>query len=222
MQVRYQLRQRPVRVDRLAPVTASSPLFGVVLCGGRSRRMGTDKALLDWGGAPLLVHVARRLAVVAAPVVAASGEVGRLAEAAAAAHVTEVADEPGIDGPLAGLLAGLAAAPHELVAVVAVDMPDVAPALLGELARRLHARPDVDVAVPETADGLQPLHAVYRATRAVPRLRTAADGGVRSLRRALGHLTLDVVGPTGWAPFDPSAAFASNLNTPEDVAEHAT
>jgi len=80
--------------------------------------MGTDKALLEMeDGGPLLLRVALRLAEVADPVMLASGSAGRLE----AFGYPEVGDEVPGAGPLAGIAAGLAASPHELTAVVAVD-----------------------------------------------------------------------------------------------------
>jgi molybdopterin-guanine dinucleotide biosynthesis protein A len=101
----------------------SPELAGLVLCGGRSRRMGNDKTLLVVEGAPLVLRVASRLARVADPVLLAPGRPGRLG----AAGYPEVEDEALDAGPLAGLVAGLAASPHRLVAAVAVDMPFASP-----------------------------------------------------------------------------------------------
>src|SRR6266536_4041886 len=92
------------------------PMTGLVLSGGRSRRMGTDKARLLVQGQPLILRVAQRVAEVARPVLLATGRPGRLGPLGYA----EVADEVPGSGPLGGLTAGLAASPHQLVAVVAV------------------------------------------------------------------------------------------------------
>src|SRR5438105_3657197 len=126
------------------------PLAGVVLCGGRGSRMGADKALLQFEGEPLVRRVARTLGEVADPVLLASGAPGRLATLG----LPEVADPRPDRGPLAGLVAGLAASPHDLVAAVAVDLPFASSSLLRWMAEAWEGE---DAAVPETARGPEPL-----------------------------------------------------------------
>ena len=135
---------------------------GVVLAGGASRRMGTDKALLVVDGELLLERAARRLeAAGASTVVIACGTPDRYGEHTDRPLIPDPAGHEG-DGPLAGLAAAFAhlAPTHRIGLVLAVDLVDADPALLAGLADRLH---DVthDPATP-SAD------AVWRATRPVP------------------------------------------------------
>lgn len=192
----------------------TSLLDGVVLAGGRSHRMGTDKALLTIGGERLVDRAARRLAPVCNRVVVASGE--RQLEDLT---VPQVADEVADAGPLAGLCAGLrwvserpgAAA---LCAVVAVDLPDASPAVLLALARAWQGGPGV---VPVVAGARQPLHAVYAPTTAAAfALQLAA--GERSPRRVGRRLGVQEAAFEVWGEADPQARFARNLNRPEDLA----
>src|SRR2546430_13569094 len=106
-------------------------MSGVVLAGGSSRRMGRDKALMTLGGEPLVVRAVRLLSGVCSDVAVASGDGRRLD--GAGLGVRQVADVVPDAGPVAGIAAGLEAARHALVAVVAVDMPDANPALLALL-----------------------------------------------------------------------------------------
>lgn len=165
--------------------------------------MGTDKAMLDWHGQPLVLHVASRLAQVADPVVLASGAPGRLG----GIGYTTVADPVPGAGPLAGLVAALHMAPQPLVAAVAVDLPDADPWLLRRLAAACAGRP---AAIPVTADGReQVLHAVY-ALDAADALAGALERGERSLRRALAGLDVALL-------VEDDDRFARNLNRPEDL-----
>lgn len=191
-------------------ITGVAPLAGVVLCGGRSARMRADKALLEVEGRPLVLRVAARVARVADPVILAIGTRGRLGSLG----YLEVADERPGDGPLAGLVAGLAASPHELVAAVGVDMPFVSPELLSFLAA-LHQ--DEDAVVPISAGGPEPLHAVY-ARSALPALRQGLGEGVLSLRLLLKRLRVREIGESQCRRVDPSGRFALNINRPEDLA----
>jgi molybdopterin-guanine dinucleotide biosynthesis protein A len=178
-------------------------LTGLVLAGGRSRRMGTDKALLQIDGRPLVHRVAERLSVVCTTVLVASGP--RPLHDLPWPHVDDHAT--GV-GPLAGIVGGLAVATTRLVAVAAVDMPD----LDAQVLRGLADSWDGEVAVvPVAAGHAQPLHAVY-AVSGLPGLRAAVDAGARSVTRVLRDLDavfVDVTGPAPWA---------DNLNTPGDLA----
>src|ERR1700720_2949349 len=95
----------------------------VILAGGLSRRMGHDKATLPAGDGTLIEHLARRLAPVVDETIVAGGSVSPPIEGA----IVVVDHRPGL-GPLAGMLAGLAAAHHHYVWVVGCDLPDVEPA----------------------------------------------------------------------------------------------
>lgn len=165
--------------------------------------MGTDKAMLDWYGRPLVLHVAKMLAAAAEPVVLASGAPGRLGGMGYAT----VADGVAGAGPLAGIVAALGWSPHPLVAAVAVDLPSLDVELLAGLASACDGHA---AAVPVTPDGNeQVLHAIYSAEAFEP-LAASLEAGERSLRRAL--TTLDVA----WIPVA-DEAFARNLNTPDDL-----
>jgi len=185
------------------------PLAGLVLCGGGSTRMGTEKALIPVAGRPLVLHVAALLERAADPVLIAPGRTGRLGRLG----YEEVEDEVSDSGPLGGLVAGLAGSPHPLTAVVAVDMPFASPDLFTLLAG-IHS--DEDAVVPRSASGPEPLHAVY-ASAAVPKLRRALAAGRLALRAALSDLRVRWVDEDEWRSVDPSGRFALNLNRAEDL-----
>jgi molybdopterin-guanine dinucleotide biosynthesis protein A len=171
--------------------------------------MGRDKALIQVEGDPLVVRVASRMSRAADPVTLAPGHAGRLSDFG----YPEVADDPPGVGPLGGLVGGLAASPHHLLAAVAVDMPFVSPELLMLLAN-LHD--GEDAVVPVTDSGVEPLHAVYAKT-ALPGLRQASAEGRFVLRAILEGLRVRLVEEEEWRRADPSGRFALNVNRPEDL-----
>ena len=190
-------------------VSQSRLLSGLVLAGGRSSRMGREKALIDFEGQPLVLRVADRLARAADPVLLATGNPGRLGPVG----YREVADVSAECGPLGGLVAGLEASPHELVAVVAVDMPYVSPELLKFL---VSLRQGEDAVVPMGATGLEPLHAVY-STSALPAMRNALADGRYGLRQLLSDLRVREVRASEWSPSTIDPRFVFNINRPEDL-----
>lgn len=126
-----------------------------VLAGGKSSRMGTNKAFLDFGGQSLLQHSLATLKLVCDDVVIV-GDPDLFAE-----FGLVVSDLfPGC-GPLGGIHAALKNSSADLNLLLAVDMPLVSPALLRFLfAAAEHT--DSIVTVPRTSKGFQPLCAVYR------------------------------------------------------------
>jgi len=185
-------------------------LSGLVLCGGESRRMGREKALLVVGDELLVLRVARRVGMAASPVMLATGTRGRLGDLG----YPEVEDERPGAGPLSGLVAGLAASPTALLAAVAVDMPYASPAVLLLLSG---LRRSEDAVVPTGPLGIEPLHAVY-SRQALPALRDALSSGRLGLREALVGLRLREVAEEEWREADPTGRFLMNLNRVEDFS----
>jgi molybdopterin-guanine dinucleotide biosynthesis protein A len=109
-------------------------------------------------------------------------------------------------------VAGLEAATHPHVAVVAADMPFASPALLRLLASLVGGH---DAAVPVSPGGTEPLHAVY-ARSALASFEEALREGRLALRIALEGLDVRVVTEAEWSRVDPDGRFAENVNRPED------
>lgn len=195
--------------ERLGSGEGHAPLSGVLLAGGTSRRMGRDKAWLELGGEPLAVRVLRVLDEVCDDVVVASGDGRRLG----ALGRLQVCDVDEGTGPLAGLVAGLEAARHELVAVLAVDLPDAHPGVLRRLAWLWRGEPAV---VPVVDGRLEVLHAVWTRS-AGTRLRARLATGDSAVSAAARALAARGAGPDVWADLDAAGRFAANLNSPADL-----
>lgn len=182
---------------------------GFVLTGGASRRFGSEKALLPWPGGPtLLDHAVRRLASVCADVTILSGRRSRHRDRGIAV-VTDVAEG---EAPLAGVLAALEATAHPFGLFLAVDLPFVPEALLRHL---VGLASEGDAVVPATAQGPEPLCAVYsRACAAAMRRRVEAkDWRMTSF---WSEVNVRIVAADELRRFgDPGRVFL-NLNTRED------
>jgi molybdopterin-guanine dinucleotide biosynthesis protein A len=192
------------------PVT----IVGVVIAGGRSIRFGGEKAAALLGGAPLVIRAARRLQA-ACPTVAVNARPDTEAEALARADgLTVLHDAPGDpDGPLAGVKAGLIWAQGLGADGIAVSPCD-APFLPDDLFIRLMAAAGAGPAMAETAEGPQPLTALWPVT-ALPALQAALRDG----KHPATWRTLDSLGARR-VRFDRPEAFA-NLNTRDDLAAAA-
>jgi molybdenum cofactor guanylyltransferase len=179
---------------------------GAVLTGGRSRRMGADKALLVVEGRPLATVAAGALRDAGATdVVAVGGDRSGLE----AMGLRWAADSGGI-GPLDGLAVALDALDAPIVVVLACDLPFVTSAAVVEVVRAIDTVRDIDVAVP-IADGRdQVLLAAWRRSTALPAVRAALDTGGRAMRDALARLRVHrfPLSDPGWA---------RNANTPAEL-----
>jgi molybdopterin-guanine dinucleotide biosynthesis protein A len=138
----------------------------IVLAGGRSTRMGSPKALLDWHGAPLLAHVVAvvRRALGTGPVIVVRAPGQELPALPGAVAVVD--DEVEGRGPLQGLGAGLAAlaTEAEVAFVSSTDTPFLHPAFVERVLDAVAA--DVDAAVPVARGHRHPLLAAYRTSLA--------------------------------------------------------
>src|SRR5512141_2324174 len=134
-----------------------------IQAGGRSSRMGEDKALRPFLGRPLIQRVVERLRPIADEMIVTTN---RPAEYAFLG-LPLFADSGPQRGALGGLYTALRAAGSPLVAVVACDMPFASAALLAEAARQLELE-RLDAVLPGTEMGVEPLHAVYRRSTCLP------------------------------------------------------
>jgi molybdenum cofactor guanylyltransferase len=131
---------------------------GIVLAGGRSSRMGTPKAWLDWHGSTLLRRVCGIVARGAGgPVVAVRAPGQELPPLPDGVRVVDDAREG--RGPLQGILAGLEAVDADIAFVASVDLPFLHPRFVAAVCRAVDG---ADVAVPHVAGYRQPLAAAYR------------------------------------------------------------
>jgi molybdenum cofactor guanylyltransferase len=195
---------------------------GIVVAGGRSSRMGSPKAALEWHGSTLLRRVSSVVGrVVDGPVVVVRAPGQELPELPAAVEVVEDPRE-GL-GPLQGLAAGLAAVAEraEFAYLSATDVPFLHPAFVRRVLAALDG--DADVALPHAAGFPQPLAAAYRTTLApvvaglvaADRLRPAflfEQCRVRRLDEAV------LRGDPAVAALDPQLDSVLNLNDHEDYA----
>lgn len=191
----------------------------LILAGGQSVRMGTDKAALPFparGDPPLIRRVATAVAELAGPpTIAGRHDYGT--------GWPLVEDEPDLAGPVGGLVAGLTACTSGLVLVLAADLPFVSPRLAKGLVEIALSEPGAQAIVPEREGELEPLFAVYRQDASADLRRVARQlarpGRGPSLRRTVTGIRLRRVTELEWRAWDPTGASFLSCNTPEQLAE---
>jgi molybdopterin-guanine dinucleotide biosynthesis protein A len=183
----------------------------VILAGGQSSRMGSNKALLPYRGGRFIESIHRQLAGLFAELLL----VTNTPEQYAFLGCRMVPDlHPGL-GALAGLHAGLyhSRTPH--IFAVACDMPCLNDTLIRALLAR---RQQADVVIPESADGLEPLHAVYARDCLAP-MEAALASGKRRVVSFFPRVRVHTFTRDHVATIDPDFSSFSNINTPADYFE---
>ena len=177
---------------------------GFVLAGGRSSRMGQDKALLPWKGSTLIQSVAREVFNAAGNVtlIGSPQRYGKLG-------FPVIPDKIEGCGPLGGLHAALSATSAEWNVLVACDMPAITSQLIEQLLEAAEGS-GCDALVPETPGGLEPLCAVYHA-----RLLPAVESAIHSKLLKM-HDFVSIIQTRLWPAPDP--AVFRNINTPQEIS----
>jgi len=190
------------------------PVTAVILAGGRSKRMGFDKALVEIDGRPLVSRVADSLDTICAEILVITNHPEDLDDADLPPGVRIVVDERPYSGPLGALATAMGEASHEWILVAAADMPWINPRLVELLWSRRSADSAV---VPRTEGGLEPLLALY-PTSAQEEARVLLDAGMRRPAELLERIPTTEIGVEELASADPELSSFVNVNTPEELA----
>ncbi|MGF1531983.1 MAG: NTP transferase domain-containing protein [Puniceicoccaceae bacterium] len=200
------LRGGKLKIDRKARVTCHA---SVLLVGGKSTRMGTDKALVEVGGQPLWSRQVNLLEALAGPVSISSGQPPPWLPTGK----EWIGDQSGIKGPLGGLLPALSWARERAVThllALAVDLPRMREEILRTLVSE--SAPGRG-AVFSTGDNFEPLVAVY-PIEAIKILEEAVQSNEWKLQKIVREMVnrkmVDVFEIEDFDPFH-------NMNSPADL-----
>ncbi len=205
-------------------MSADHPLSVIVLAGGRSRRLGRDKALLPWRGSTLIEYMCARLREMSDDVLVVTGAERRYGDLL---DVPIFADELRDCGPMGGLYTGLRHARHPHSLAVACDMPFVdravvdlfkstltpSPSPLGEIGEQ---RGEGALAVvPEIEHCRVPTLAVYHRDCLSVIEKLHAQGQF-SLQALLDSVPLKIISEEKLRAVDPALRSFVNINTQAD------
>lgn len=180
---------------------------GAILAGGQARRMGSDKALVDFRGRPMIQQVSAALTTAGLDVLV----VGRKS---ATVGARAIPDAPGWgSGPAVGLLTALQHLEAQAVFLVAVDQPLLQP----ETVIHLLALPG-DAIVPSADGHPQVTCALYRQSCHEP-LRRLLESGVSKLRRLLDVVDTTLVPQEQWQAWGEDGRSWMSLDTPKAVRD---
>lgn len=182
---------------------------GIILAGGRSRRLGTDKTVVSLGGKRLTQIAMDTISLVADDIIIVtnSPELFRDLPARLTPDV-----EPGA-GPLGGILSGLLASDQLHNLVVACDMPFLNVELLRYMETLVEGH---DVVIPRVEGYLEPLHAIYSQACVEPIRSLLVEHNFKIIE-VLDQVRVRYVEQEDIEKFDPAHFSFFNINTPEDL-----
>ncbi len=185
-------------------------LAAIILAGGRSSRMGTDKGLMLFHERPLVTHVIEVLRSIDIQKILIITQHGAYEQFGYPCYPDLVQDK----GPLGGIYAGLIHSAEEKNLVLACDMPFLTKELLSGI---IHAIGHEDALIAEHKGKAEPLCSVYSST-CIPHFRTMLDNDQLKITDALQGMNTRSIN------FDDQPWFKgnefSNLNTPDELNKH--
>ena len=196
---------------------------GVILAGGKSRRMGKNKALLRLGEDSLIGHVIHRMHLITDELLLITNSPAEYAHLDLPTHEDTVSNA----GALGGVYTGLTYASHDAVFCVACDSPFLDPKLLAYL---LSVLGEYDAVMPYTCEEievrnssdnaaaritLQTLCAVY-SKRCLPIIELMLQESELRVHALQERADIKCIPPEVWERFDPEGMSFFNINTPED------
>lgn len=204
----FEVYTHPERIAT-APETEKIPgVTGVILAGGESRRMGSDKSLLPLDGGLFIEHIYQQMASLFDEVILVTNSPSLYQDL----PCRNVSDIFKAQCALAGIHSGLYHARLDRTFVVACDMPFLSSGVIRNLCRKAVLG---DVVIPESAAGLEPLHALYHR-RCLPAMEKALASGQRRIVSFFPDVRIHKVPQEELASLDPEGRSFRNINTPQE------
>jgi molybdopterin-guanine dinucleotide biosynthesis protein A len=184
----------------------------VLQAGGKSTRMGKDKALLPFLGIPLIKRLRDRFSDMGEELLVITNDFPGYRDLDVPLYKDLIPDR----GALGGLYTALSISKNPIVVLIAADLPFASPALMAHLIKTLQAS-DADAAIPSTERGLEPLHAVYRRNTSLPLVKGAIDQNLWRMNAWFDQAEILILSPEATRKVTSSEYTFLNLNTPEDL-----
>jgi len=184
-------------------------MTGIILAGGKSRRMGGNKAFIDVGGVPLFERVYRIFKEIFTEIIVVANDAGLFEGYEARLQKDILLNK----GPLGGLYTGLFYSSNYHAFCTACDMPFLNPRLIKYM---LEERGEYDVIVPKTPDGLHPLHAIY-SKKCLSPMRQLLDRDDLRILNFFHRVRVRYIDETEIRKLDPHMRSFINVNTEEEM-----
>jgi molybdopterin-guanine dinucleotide biosynthesis protein A len=187
----------------------AKPITSILLAGGRSARLGSDKAFLQVNGEFLIERTLRRLGQISEELIIVANEVDRY-EQFEGMVITDIL--PG-KGALGGIFSGLTRASNHHSLVVACDMPFLNVSLLRYMQG---VAADYDVVIPRVGGLTEALHAIY-SKNCLPFMERQLQMGDLRIVHFFPQVRVRYVEQEEMETFDPEHLSFFNINSQEDL-----
>jgi molybdopterin-guanine dinucleotide biosynthesis protein A len=184
-------------------------ITGIILSGGKSIRMGENKAFIQIEGVPIIQRIYDLFNELFQEVIIVTNQKDLFSDFDSKVYSDLIPNK----GALGGLYTGIFFSSFRHSFCVACDMPFIKKSLVQYLIENMK---DEDVIVPRTKDGLQPLHAIYSKDCLDP-IRMMIDEGKQKIIDIYHLVRVKIVEEKDFLSLDPARDSFINVNTPEEL-----
>lgn len=184
-------------------------MTGIILAGGKSTRMGFNKALLEVNGTKLIDHIVKPFKDIFEEVIIVTNDIATYEYL----NVRVVRDVMEKGGSIVGVFSGLLSASNQYSFVAACDMPCLNKELILHLSSLAKG---FDAVVPFYGDSYEPLHAVYSKSCLKPISNLISSGNLK-IADLFTQVKVRKVKEEDLKRFDPELISFTNMNTKEDL-----
>ena len=185
-------------------------ISGIILSGGKSLRMGKNKAFIEIDGISMIDRTIHLFKKIFNEILVITNDREQFLHID---HAKIYNDLIPFKGALGGLYTGLFYSSYEYSFCVACDMPFLNESLIKYLISRLNGE---DIIVPKTKEGLEPLHALY-SKRCLSTIKEMIDSGKSRIIDIYPLLNVKVIEENEFIALDPEKKSFLNINTPEEL-----
>ena len=184
-------------------------MTGIILSGGKSLRMGENKAFIEIEGVPIIQRIYTLFKELFHEVIIVTNQIELFKKFDSKIYSDLLSDK----GALGGLYTGLFFSNFHYSFCVACDMPFLNKSLVQYLIKRIG---DEDVIVPRTKDGLQPLHAIYSKNCLDP-IKEIIEQGKFKIIDIFHRVQVNIIEEADFISLDPFRESFINVNTPKEL-----
>jgi molybdopterin-guanine dinucleotide biosynthesis protein A len=184
-------------------------MTGAILAGGRSTRMGTNKALLEFAGVQIIEGLLEKIRPLFSETLIIANDPDPYRDLGVPIWPDLIPEK----GSLGGIFTAVHFSTFPQIFCIACDMPLANAAVIAYLRDQ---SPGYDVVVPRTAEGYQPLHAVYSKT-CLPHMEAMIRADRLKIDRLFPAVRVRTVEEAELRPLDPSLLCFINVNTREEL-----
>lgn len=185
---------------------------GIILSGGKSLRMGKNKAFIEIEGLPMIERILNLFKKIFNEILVITNDKNQFV------HLDNVKifnDLIPYKGALGGLYTGLFYSSYEYSFCVGCDMPFLNESLIKFLIKKINGE---DIIVPKTEKGLEPLHAIY-SKRCLSIIKSMIDSGKSRIIDIYPLLKIKIIEEREFIDLDPGKKSFLNINTPEELEQ---